>query len=72
MNRSEIVMEFKLWAIIIAAVVVIGVIFSVKAKQAKGVDVTAEIPESTVEKIEDSKIGQMHSQIGDLMDSDKH
>ena len=65
-------MEFKLWAIIIAAVVVIGVIFSVKAKQAKGVDVTAEIPESTVAKIEDSKIGQMHSQIGDLMDSDKH
>lgn len=39
-----------------------------KAKQAKGIDVTTEIPESTVEQIEDSKIGQ----IGDLMDSDKH
>lgn len=65
-------MEFKLWAVIVAAVVVIGIIFSVKAKSDKGIDVTAEIPESTVEQIEDSKIGQMRGQLGDLMDSDKH
>lgn len=65
-------MEFKLWAVIVAAVVVIGVIFSVKAKSDKGIDVTAEIPESTVEQIEDSKIGQMSSQLGDLIDSDQH
>lgn len=64
-------MEFKLWAVIVAAVVVIGVIFSVKAKSDKGIDVTAEIPESTVEQIEDSKLGQMSSQLGDLIDSDK-
>lgn len=64
-------MEFKLWAIIVAAVVVIGIIFSVKVKQDKGIDVTAEIPESTVEQIEDSKLGQMSSQLGDLIDSDK-
>ena len=64
-------MEFKLWAVIVAAVVVIGVIFSVKVKQDKGIDVTAEIPESTVEQIEDSKLGQMSSQLGDLIDSDK-
>lgn len=64
-------MEFKLWAVIVAAVVVIGVIFSVKVKSDKGIDVTAEIPESTVEQIEDSKIGQMGSQLGDLIDSDK-
>lgn len=64
-------MEFKLWAIIVAAVVVIGIIFSVKAKSDKGIDVTAEIPESTVEQIEDSKIGQMSSQLGDLIDSDR-
>lgn len=64
-------MEFKLWAVIVAAVVVIGVIFSVKAKSDKGIDVTAEIPESTVEQIEDSKIGQMSSQLGDLIDSDR-
>lgn len=64
-------MEFKLWAIIVAAVVVIGVIFSVKVKSDKGIDVTAEIPESTVEQIEDSKLGQMSSQLGDLIDSDK-
>ena len=64
-------MEFKLWAIIVAAVVVIGIIFSVKAKSDKGIDVTAEIPESTVEQIEDSKLGQMSSQLGDLIDSDK-
>ena len=65
-------MEFKLWAVIVAAVVVIGVIFSVKAKSDKGIDVTAEIPESTVEQIEDSKLGQMSSQLGDLIDSDQH
>lgn len=65
-------MEFKLWAVIVAAVLVIGIIFSVKAKSAKGIDVTAEIPESTVEQIEDSKIGQMNSQLGDLIDNDKH
>lgn len=65
-------MEFKLWAVIVAAVVVIGVIFSVKVKSDKGIDVTAEIPESTVEQIEDSKLGQMKSQLGDLIDSDKH
>lgn len=65
-------MEFKLWAIIVAAVVVIGIIFSVKVKSDKGIDVTAEIPESTVEQIEDSKLGQMSSQLGDLIDSDKH
>lgn len=65
-------MEFKLWAIIIAAVVVIGIIFSVKAKQSKGVDIADEIPESTVERIEDSKIGQMESQLGDLMNSNSH
>lgn len=65
-------MEFKLWAIIVAAVLVIGVIFSVKAKSDKGIDVTAEIPESTVEQIEDSKLGQMSSQLGDLIDSDQH
>lgn len=65
-------MEFKLWAIIVAAVVVIGIIFSVKAKSDKGIDVTAEIPESTVEQIEDSKLGQMSSQLGDLIDSDQH
>lgn len=64
-------MEFKLWAIIVAAVVVIGIIFSVKAKSDKGIDVTAEIPESTVEQIEDSKLGQMSSQLGDLIDSDR-
>lgn len=64
-------MEFKLWAIIVAAVLVIGVIFSVKVKSDKGIDVTAEIPESTVEQIEDSKLGQMSSQLGDLIDSDK-
>lgn len=64
-------MEFKLWAVIVAAVVVIGVIFSVKVKSDKGIDVTAEIPESTVEQIEDSKLGQMSSQLGDLIDSDK-
>lgn len=64
-------MEFKLWAIIVAAVVVIGIIFSVKVKSDKGIDVTAEIPESTVEQIEDSKLGQMSSQLGDLIDSDK-
>lgn len=64
-------MEFKLWAVIVAAVLVIGVIFSVKAKSDKGIDVTAEIPESTVEQIEDSKLGQMSSQLGDLIDSDK-
>lgn len=64
-------MEFKLWAVIVAAVVVIGVIFSVKAKSDKGIDVTAEIPESTVEQIEDSKLGQMSSQLGDLIDSDR-
>lgn len=65
-------MEFKLWAIIVAAVLVIGVIFSVKVKSDKGIDVTAEIPESTVEQIEDSKLGQMSSQLGDLIDSDQH
>lgn len=65
-------MEFKLWAVIVAAVVVIGIIFSVKVKSDKGIDVTAEIPESTVEQIEDSKLGQMSSQLGDLIDSDKH
>lgn len=65
-------MEFKLWAVIVAAVLVIGIIFSVKAKSDKGIDVTAEIPESTVEQIEDSKIGQMNSQLGDLIDNDKH
>lgn len=65
-------MEFKLWAIIVAAVLVIGIIFSVKVKSDKGIDVTAEIPESTVEQIEDSKLGQMKSQLGDLIDSDKH
>lgn len=65
-------MEFKLWAIIVAAVLVIGIIFSVKAKSDKGIDVTAEIPESTVEQIEDSKLGQMSSQLGDLIDSDQH
>lgn len=65
-------MEFKLWAVIVAAVVVIGVIFSVKVKSDKGIDVTAEIPESTVEQIEDSKLGQMSSQLGDLIDSDQH
>lgn len=64
-------MEFKLWAVIVAAVVVIGVIFSVKVKSDKGIDVTAEIPESTVEQIEDSKLGQMSSQLGDLIDSDR-
>lgn len=64
-------MEFKLWAVIVAAVVVIGIIFSMKVKSDKGIDVTAEIPESTVEQIEDSKIGQMSSQLGDLIDSDK-
>lgn len=64
-------MEFKLWAIIVAAVLVIGIIFSVKVKSDKGIDVTAEIPESTVEQIEDSKLGQMSSQLGDLIDSDK-
>lgn len=64
-------MEFKLWAIIVAAVVVIGIIFSVKVKSDKGIDVTAEIPESTVEQFEDSKLGQMSSQLGDLIDSDK-
>lgn len=64
-------MEFKLWAVIVAAVVVIGIIFSVKVKSDKGIDVTAEIPESTVEQIEDSKLGQMSSQLGDLIDSDK-
>ena len=64
-------MELTLWAIIVAAVVVIGVIFSVKAKSDKGIDVTAEIPESTVEQIEDSKLGQMSSQLGDLIDSDR-
>lgn len=64
-------MEFKLWAIIVAAVLVIGVIFSVKVKSDKGIDVTAEIPESTVEQIEDSKLGQMSSQLGDLIDSDR-
>lgn len=64
-------MEFKLWAIIVAAVLVIGVIFSVKVKSDKGIDVTAEIPESTVEQFEDSKLGQMSSQLGDLIDSDK-
>ena len=65
-------MEFKLWALIVAAVLVIGIIFSVKVKSDKGIDVTAEIPESTVEQIEDSKLGQMKSQLGDLIDSDKH
>ena len=65
-------MEFKLWAIIVAAVLVIGIIFSVKVKSDKGIDVTAEIPESTVEQIEDSKLGQMKSQLGDLIDCDKH
>lgn len=65
-------MEFKLWAVIVAAVLVIGVIFSVKVKSDKGIDVTAEIPESTVEQIEDSKLGQMSSQLGDLIDSDQH
>lgn len=65
-------MEFKLWAVIVAAVLVIGIIFSVKAKSDKGIDVTAEIPESTVEQIEDSKLGQMKSQLGDLIDSDQH
>ena len=65
-------MEFKLWAIIVAAVLVIGIIFSVKVKSDKGIDVTAEIPESTVEQIEDSKLGQMKRQLGDLIDSDKH
>lgn len=65
-------MEFKLWAIIVAAVLVIGIIFSVKVKSDKGIDVTAEIPESTVEQIEDSKLGQMSSQLGDLIDSDQH
>lgn len=65
-------MEFKLWAIIAAAVLVIGIIFSVKVKSDKGIDVTAEIPESTVEQIEDSKLGQMSSQLGDLIDSDQH
>lgn len=65
-------MEFKLWAVIVAAVVVIGIIFSVKVKSDKGIDVTAEIPESTVEQIEDSKLGQMSSQLGDLIDSDQH
>ena len=65
-------MEFKLWAIIVAAVLVIGIIFSVKVKSDKGIDVTAEIPESTVEQIEDIKLGQMKSQLGDLIDSDKH
>lgn len=64
-------MEFKLWAIIVAAVLVIGIIFSVKVKSDKGIDVTAEIPESTVEQIEDSKLGQMSSQLGDLIDSDR-
>lgn len=64
-------MEFKLWAVIVAAVVVIGIIFSVKVKSDKGIDVTAEIPESTVEQIEDSKLGQMSSQLGDLIDSDR-
>ena len=64
-------MEFKLWAIIVAAVLVIGIIFSVKVKSDKGIDVTAEIPESTVEQIEDSKLGQMSSQLGDLIDSDQ-
>lgn len=64
-------MEFKLWAVIVAAVLVIGIIFSVKVKSDKGIDVTAEIPESTVEQIEDSKLGQMSSQLGDLIDSDK-
>ena len=44
-------MEFKLWAIIVAAVLVIGIIFSVKVKSDKGIDVTAEIPEITVEQI---------------------
>ena len=42
-----------------------------KVKSDKGIDVTAEIPESTVEQIEDSKLGQMKSQLGDLIDSDK-
>lgn len=31
-------MEFKLWAVIVAAVVVIGIIFSVKAKSDKGIE----------------------------------